>query len=304
MKKSILSKNEAINMKKHYEIRSDFADEAEGCTLSSETFTHEKTTQGHIQSSYIKVLQKENTLGKEVGDYVSVQFEQLFDHEEREQIIKEVCAQLHKMLRSMKLEPKKILIVGLGNRFITSDALGPEVANDILVTAHYYANENHSMLKGTRNVAVIQPGVMGQTGLESCSVVQAVVNSFQPDLVIAVDALATRNVSRINRVIQVNNTGIQPGSGVGNHRAGLSEESLQVPVIAIGVATVTSIGAILKEALQDTDVDFDTIFSQITAPEQLDLVVTPKAMDDELKQLVYLVSESLNRVIHPQYLKL
>lgn len=296
--------NEAINMKKQYEIRSDFADEAEGCTLSSETFTHEKATKGHIQSSYIKVLQKENALGKEVGDYVSVQFEELFDHEEREQIIKEVCSQLHKMLRSMNCDPEKILIVGLGNRFITSDALGPEVANDILVTAHYYANEDRAMLKGTRNVAVIQPGVMGQTGLESFLIVKAVVESYQPDLVIAVDALATRNVARINRVIQVNNTGIQPGSGVGNHRAALNEETLHVPVIAIGVATVTSIGAILQEALQQVEIDAKPVLDQIHSQEQLDLVVTPKSMDDELKQLVYLVSQSLNRVIHPQFLKL
>ena len=126
-------------MKKPYQIRSDFADEADVCTLDHETFTHEKTVRGHIESSYIKVLEKENALGKEIGDYVSVQFEKLFDHEEREAIVKEVCDQLQKMIRSMKLKPKKILIVGLGNRFITSDALGPEVADDILVTAHYYA---------------------------------------------------------------------------------------------------------------------------------------------------------------------
>lgn len=291
-------------MNQHYQIRSDFADEAEGCSLSSDTFTHEKTVNGTIQSSYIKILEKENALGKEVGDYVSVQFEQLFDHDEREKIIDEVCQQLHKMLHSMKCQPEKILIVGLGNRFITSDALGPEVANEIMVTAHYYAYEDKQMLSGTRNVAVIQPGVMGQTGLESFDIVKAVVGNYQPDLVIAVDALATRNVARINRVIQINNTGIQPGSGVGNHRTALNEAGLHVPVIAIGVATVTSIGAILSEALTTANQDADQIFKQIQDQTQLDLVVTPKAMDDELKQLIYLVSESINRIIHPQYLKL
>lgn len=291
-------------MKQHYQIRSDFADEAEGCTLNNETFTHEKNVHGHIQSSYIRVLTKENTLGKEVGDYVSVQFAHLFDHEEREEIIQEVCTQLHKMLRSMKLKPQKILIVGLGNRFITSDALGPEVSDDILVTAHYYANEDKSMLKGTRNVAVIQPGVMGQTGLESMTIVKSVTERFAPDLIIAVDALATRSVSRINRVIQINNTGIQPGSGVGNHRSALNEETLGVPVIAIGVATVTSIGAILSELLSDTQTDKSAILDELRQKEQLDLVVTPKSMDDELKQLAYLVSESINRFVHPQYLKL
>lgn len=291
-------------MKKPYQIRSDFADEADVCTLDHETFTHEKTVRGHIESSYIKVLEKENALGKEIGDYVSVQFEKLFDHEEREAIVKEVCEQLQKMICSMKLKPKKILIVGLGNRFITSDALGPEVADDILVTAHYYAHEDRKMLKGTRNVAVIQPGVMGQTGLESFAIVKSVAEEFQPDLIIAVDALATRSVTRINRVIQINNTGIQPGSGVGNHRSALTQESLGVPVIAIGVATVTSIGAILSELLEQSQISVSDVLDELSQREQLDLVVTPKSMDDELKQLVYLVSQSINRFIHPQYLKL
>lgn len=291
-------------MNKHYQIRTDFADEAEGCTLKQDTFTHEKTVHGNIQSSYIKVLQEENALGKEIGDYVSVQFSELYDHEERENIIQEVLEQLQKMLRSMKIKVKKVLVVGLGNRFITSDALGPEVADDILVTSHYYANEDKKMLKGTRNVAVIQPGVMGQTGLESFAIVKSVCQEFQPDLIIAVDALATRSVSRINRVIQINNTGIQPGSGVGNHRSALTEKSLGIPVIAVGVATVTSIGAILSDLLSESRNDSDAILDELSQRQQLDLVVTPKSMDDELKQLVYLVSQSINRFIHPQYLKL
>lgn len=291
-------------MKQRYQIRTDFADEAEGCTLNQETFTHEKTVHGNIQSSYIKVLQKENALGKEIGDYVSVQFEALYDHEERENIVKEVLDQLLKMQRSMKLKVKKVLVVGLGNRFITSDALGPEVSDDILVTAHYYANEDKKMLKGTRNVAVLQPGVMGQTGLETFAIVKSVCQQFQPDLIIAVDALATRSISRINRVIQINNTGIQPGSGVGNHRSALTQESLGIPVIAVGVATVTSIGAILSDLLSEHMSDYETVLDELSQRQQLDLVVTPKSMDDELKQLVYLVSESINRFVHPQYLKL
>ena len=208
------------------------------------------------------------------------------------------------MLRSMKLKVKKVLVVGLGNRFITSDALGPEVSDDILVTSHYYANEDKKMLKGTRNVAVIQPGVMGQTGLESYAIVKSVCQQFAPDLIIAVDALATRSISRINRVIQINNTGIQPGSGVGNHRSALTQESLGIPVIAIGVATVTSIGAILSDLLSESTLNQHDLLDELSKRQQLDLVVTPKSMDDELKQLVYLVSESINRFVHPQYLKL
>ena len=105
-------------------------------------------------------------------------------------------------------------------------------------------------------------------------------------------------------MIQINNTGIQPGSGVGNHRSALTQESLGVPVIAIGVATVTSIGAILSELLEQSQISVSDVLDELSQREQLDLVVTPKSMDDELKQLVYLVSQSINRFIHPQYLKL
>lgn len=291
-------------MCEHYTIRSDFADEAEACEKTSESFTHEKQQFGTIKSSYIRILKEENILAKEIGDYVSIQFEHLFDHEEREKIVQVICEQMHRMLKNMKLKPKKILVVGLGNRFITSDALGPGVANEILVTAHYYRNEDKEMLKGTRNVAVVQPGVMGQTGLESFAIVESVAKAYEPDLIFAIDALATRNTSRINRVIQINNTGIQPGSGVGNHRAALNEATLGVPVIAIGVATVTSIGAILSESLDMADVDKDAILQRIHEQNHLQLVVTPKSMDDELKHLIYLVSESLNRVLHPKYQEL
>lgn len=291
-------------MVEHYTIRSDFADEAEACEKTNDTFTHEKLQYGTIKSSYIRILKEENVLGKEIGDYVSIQFENLFDHEERENIVKVICEQMHRMLKHMKLKPKKILVVGLGNRFITSDALGPGVANEILVTAHYYRYEDKQMLKGTRNVAVLQPGVMGQTGLESFAIVQSVAKEYEPDLIFAIDALATRNIQRINRVVQINNTGIQPGSGVGNHRCALNETTLGIPVIAVGVATVTSIGAILSESLELADIDKDAVLQNIHEKNHLQLVVTPKSMDDELKHLIYLVSESLNRVIHPDYQKL
>lgn len=291
-------------MKEHYQIRSDFADELDESKEKNDSFTISTSEKEGIKSSYIRVLTKENSLHKEVGDYVSIQFDQLFDHEKSEQIISEVCKALHAMMEAMHLHPEKILVVGLGNRMITSDALGPSVVRDVLVTAHYYAYEDQEMLEGTRNVAAIQPGVMGQTGLESLDVVKSVVQSYQPDVVFAIDALATRNLKRINRVIQINTTGIQPGSGVGNHRKAFNQETLGVPVIAMGIATVTSIGAIVSEALDMVDLAKEEVLQQIHEQNHLDLVVTPKAMDDELKHLAYLLSESINRTLHPQYLQL
>lgn len=287
-----------------YQIRSDFADEILTADIQSKTYEHIEKQNAHIKSNYIKVLQDENELGKVKGDYVSIECNDLYDHEIREEMVEAIQENLEHMVNNMHIKVKKILVVGLGNRFITSDALGPGVANEILVTAHLYAHESRRSLKGTRNVAVLQPGVMGQTGLESLSIVQSVTAMFKPDLVIAIDALATRNLTRINRVVQINNTGIQPGSGVGNHRLALNAQALQIPVIAIGVATVTSIGAILNEALQDVEVSREAILESVYGNEHLDLVVTPKSMDDELKHLIYIVSQSLNRFLHPAFLTL
>lgn len=288
---------------KKYAIRSDFADEIITQDIKSETFEHIEKRNDDIKSNYIKVLQDENELHKAKGEYVSIECHDLDDHSVREHMIDALKENLEQMCENMQLHIQKVLVVGLGNRHITSDALGPGVANEILVTAHLYANENHLDLHGTRNVAVLQPGVMGQTGLESVSIIKSVAKHFCPDLIIAVDALATRNIARINRVVQINNTGIQPGSGVGNHRQALNASSLHVPVIAIGVATVTSIGAILNEALQD-HAQCDEILEVVHDHEHLDLVVTPKSMDDELKHLIYIVSEGMNRFLHPDYLNL
>lgn len=291
--------------KKIYNIRSDFADEVVCREEEEPTYSHVEKESEDIKTNYIRILSDENALGKEKGDYVSIEFKDLYDREHRDKIVDTIIENMGIMLHDMNLdEVEKILVVGLGNRFITSDALGPGCANEIMVTAHLYANEVNELIKGTRNVAVLQPGVMGQTGLESSEIVKSVAATYQPDMIIAIDALATRNTKRINRVIQINNTGIKPGSGVGNHRAALNFETLHIPVIAIGVATVTSIGAILSESLELLELDKDAVLQKIHEQNSLDLVVTPKSMDDELQHLIYVVSRSLNEVLHPDYLSL
>lgn len=287
-----------------YTIRSDFADEFITQDVKEDSYEHIEKQGAYVKSNYIKVLLDENILGKAKGDYVSIECSDIHDHNAREQMVESIVENLHHMSFSQNKEIKKILIVGLGNRFITSDALGPGVANEILVTAHLYEHEDVSSLIGTRDVAVIQPGVMGQTGIESSRIIESVANEYKPDLVLVIDALATRSMDRINRVVQINNTGIQPGSGVGNHRQAINQETLQIPVIAIGVATVTSVGAILHETLQNAKQDMANIMESIRDATHLDLVVTPKSMDDELKQLIYIVSQSINCFVHPNFKEL
>ena len=291
-------------MNQKYTLRSDFADEIITLDTKEKAYEHIQKENEYIRSNYIKVKEDDNGLGKEKGDYVSIEFANLHDHIVRETAIEAIVENLEHMQRNMDIHLSRILIVGLGNRMITSDALGPMAASEVMVTAHLYANEETELLEGTRNVAVLIPGVMGQTGLESFAIVESVKDTYQPDLIIAIDALATRNIARINRVVQLNNTGIQPGSGVGNHRKALNEQSLGIPVIAIGVATVTSVGAILSEALQEAKIDKESVFSYLNDKKRLDMVVTPKSMDDELKQLIYIVSQSINRFLHPDFMNL
>lgn len=288
-------------MKKPYAIRTDFADEEMYIHKKNKTYEHSEQSNEYIRRHCIDVLDKNNDLGKDVGTYVSIECQKMDDQVGRVKMIEAICESLTTMCTEMKLEMNRILVVGLGNRYITSDALGPNVADDILVTSHLYALQDHSTLTGTRNVAVLQPGVMGQTGLETSVIVKAVAQSYHPDLIIVVDALATRNMKRINRVVQINNTGIQPGSGVGNYREPLNAKTMQVPLIAIGVATVTSVGAIIKQTMEDIGALDEQIMDRLNQLKHLDLIVTPKAMDDELKHLVFVVSQSLNYFLHPSY---
>lgn len=214
-------------------------------------------------------------------------------------------------------EDLSVLIVGLGNRQVTPDALGPYVVDNLCVTRHivreygkYAMGMEHANL-----VSAIVPGVMGQTGMETVEIVKGVVDETNPDLVIAIDALAARNSRRLNRTVQIADTGIHPGSGVGNHRNGLTKESLGVPVIAIGVPTVVDAATIVNDTMENLINALETsevlkgvgdVLRTYNAAEKYELVkelisphlngmfVTPKDIDEMVKQISYTVSESLN----------
>lgn len=285
-------------------IRTDFADEVCSMDYKGSSYDHKETSNDYVIVHTINIKDENNELGKQKGSYVSVEFKEMDDAYKREKIIEAFGEQLQTIIDKNQKKIERILVIGLGNKEIVSDALGPNTIDQILVTAHLFELEGVSQEDGVRNVAAIAPGVMGQTGLESASIVHALTKEFKPDIILAVDALATKNTSRINRVIQITDTGIMPGSGVGNHRLAINKESLGVDVIAIGVATVTSIGAIIEESFsvisEDEDMK-DKLFEEIQKQNQLDLMVTPKSMDHELEELVEIVSESINTIIHPNY---
>ena len=185
-------------------------------------------------------------------------------------------------------EELSVLVVGLGNREITPDALGPRVADNMMITRHvirefgkYALGAEHSNL-----ISSIVPGVMAQTGMESLEIIRGVIRETEPDCIVAVDALEARSVKRLNRTIQITNTGINPGSGVGNHRHGLNRESVGIPVIAIGVPTVVDAATIVNDAIsgyyEEVDCTLNSFF------------VTPKDIDESIKRLSFTISEGLN----------
>ena len=186
------------------------------------------------------------------------------------------------------------MVVGLGNREVTPDALGPKVVDNMLITRHviqefgkYALGEEHSNL-----ISSIVPGVMAQTGMESVEIVRGVMKEAQPDYIVAVDALAARSVKRLNRTIQITNTGINPGSGVGNHRAALNQETLGVPVFAIGIPTVVDAATLAADLMEEAgiaDIDED----KLRAGQQ-NLMVTPRDIDQQVRDLAKVVGYGIN----------
>ena len=169
---------------------------------------------------------------------------------------REISCELAKQLKSLMTKEDKeqsILVVGLGNSQITPDSLGPKVVDNLLITRHI-VNEYGKVALGREKIHKISgivPGVMAQTGMEASEIVRGVVAETKPDMVVAIDALAARNTKRLNRTIQIANTGIHPGSGVGNHRNGLTQRSLGVPVIAIGIPTVVECITIINDTIEN-----------------------------------------------------
>ena len=191
-------------------------------------------------------------------------------------------------------EEKSILVVGLGNRDVTADALGPEVIDHLNITRHMLRQFGHAAYscEKVHEISSIVPGVMGKTGMETAEIVRGVVDSTKPDVIVVIDALAARSTRRLTRTIQITNTGIQPGSGVGNHRHSLTEESLGVPVIAIGIPTVVDAATIVNDAighLHQDDPQLQNIFHDMH-----NMYVTAKDIDSTIKRLGFTLSEALN----------
>lgn len=243
-------------------------------------------------------------MGKPIGTYVTMEAPALVEPDEdyHREISECLAEELRQMIPDYDKE-QSILIVGLGNREVTADALGPQVVDNLFVTRHIikeYGKAAYNCSK-INTISSIEPGVMAKTGMETSEIIKGVIHETSPDLLIVIDALAARSTRRLNRTIQITNTGIQPGSGVGNHRNALTQESLGIPVIAIGVPTVVDAATIVGDALEKLmgdDKEFDSLKymgqHRLTFAELNNMYMTGKDIDAVIKRVSFTVSEGIN----------
>lgn len=270
------------------------------------------------------IIETENgarTMGKPVGTYLTIEAPALAVPDDDSHM--EIAGELYRHLRELvdKNRPGKkdlsVLVVGLGNREVTPDALGPYVADHLNVTRHVVKEYGKYAMgvDAADLVSAVVPGVMGQTGMESAEIIRGIVKETNPDLVIAVDALAARNSRRLNRTVQIADTGIHPGSGVGNHRNGITKEALGVPVIGIGVPTVVDAATIVNDTMENfiraleaseslngvgevlrsySAAEKYEFVKELIAPHLNGMFVTPKDVDEMIRHISHTISEALN----------
>ena len=317
-------------MVEKYNIRTDLAleekerfesdqVEVQGVVLEEE---YDKEREIRVTTVRIETENGAKTMGKPVGTYLTIEAPNLSSPDEG--IHREVSEELAKYLIEVmkKIIPesehdKEVLVTGLGNRQATPDALGPYVADNLNVTRHIVKEYGKYAALEEMNcvVSAIVPGVMAQTGMETAEIIKGVVRETKPDLLIVIDALAARNSRRLNRTIQIADTGINPGSGVGNYRNAITKETIGVPVIAIGVPTVVDAVTIVSDTMENLLSALETseslkgvglvlggyseaekyeLIKELIAPNLNSMFMTPKDIDETVKRLSYTISEGLN----------
>ena len=256
-----------------------------------------------VRTTVVKIVTENGakSMGRPQGTYITIEAPELSTQDEdyHREISEEISTHLRKLIDLEK--EKSVLVIGLGNAAITADALGPQVVDNLLMTRHIIKEYGLRGIKHEKmhRISGIAPGVMAQTGMETAEIVQGIVSETKPDVVVAIDALAARSVRRLSRTIQITDTGIHPGSGVGNHRNGLTEENLQVKVIGIGVPTVVDAATIVHDSmahLLDTleETEQKEFLDEMIAPNLYSMFVTPKDVDETIKYLSFTISEGLN----------
>ncbi len=275
-----------------------------------------------IKISRVRVVSPtgEASIGKPMGNYITLEVPRMNENDQT--LYEDVCKALAKELTGiLQLKEKStILIVGLGNWNVTPDALGPKVVSSVMVTRHLLEYVPEQVDNGVRPVCAVAPGVLGITGIETGEIIKGIVDRIKPDVIIAIDALASRKMDRVNTTIQIADTGIAPGSGVGNKRMELSKDTLGIPVIAVGVPTVVDaatmandtidlvIDKMIEQAKQGSEfynmlksIERDEkyqLIQEVLNPYVGSLIVTPKEVDETIEKVSKIVANGLNIALH------
>lgn len=286
----------ALEDKERYE-----SDDVEISGVSVEEFFDEEH---EIRVTEVKILTENGAkaMRKPIGTYITMEMANLaLPDEEYHQAVAGELARYVGNIMKLNKEEYTALVVGLGNRDVTPDALGPHTVECLNVTRHIVKEYGKYALgeDASQMVSAIAPGVMAQTGMETYEIIKGIVETIKPDVVFVIDALAARNTKRLNRTIQIADTGIHPGSGVGNHRNEISHETLGVPVIAIGVPTVVDAATIVRDTMEnlistlDNDDKYEMV-QDLIAPHLYGMFVTPKDIDESIDRIGATIAEGLN----------
>lgn len=273
----------------------------------------------NIKIERVKITNEngEKAIGKPMGNYITIDIKKLkiAQDEELKKASETLANELRKVIDEHIDKKGEILVVGLGNIYVTPDALGPKVINNIEVTRHIINYLPQYVEEGTRMVSAISPGVLGTTGIETLEILKGIVDNTNPKLVIVIDALASRSIERISSTIQISDTGIVPGAGVGNTRAELSIKTLGIPVIAIGIPTVVETAVLVNDSLDlfitklQEEAKSNDYLNQLKAednyeeirealdPNDYNLIVTPKEIDELIENMATVVSGGINNAV-------
>lgn len=317
-------------MVEKYKIRTDLAMEqkerfeSDHVEVSGVVLEEEYDEEKEIKITTVRI-ETENgakAMGKPVGTYLTLEAPNMAAADEgyHREISETLAGFLEKYMNDTEENQEKgysVLVVGLGNREVTPDALGPYVVDQLNVTRHIVQEYGRYAVGkgGSRIVSAIVPGVMAQTGMESAEIIRGIVNETTPDLIMVIDALAARSTKRLNRTIQISDAGIYPGAGVGNHRSEITKDTMGIPVIAIGVPTVVDAATIVNDTMENFIMALETsetlkgvgvvlqgynsaekyeLVKELIAPHLNGMFVTPKDIDDTVRRISYTISEAMN----------
>ena len=287
------------------ELREGISEDDErlkGVTVREEYYKHRKV---HVSTVRIADASGAEAMGRSIGTYITVEAKGLAEGEERLRrfVAETLSAQLLQLMKEVNGAAKEILVVGLGNREATPDALGPVTIDELVVTRHLILQLGEEFRKKYHltSFCALAAGVLAQTGMESGEIIKSVVEELHPDIVIAIDALASRSTERLGTTVQITDTGIYPGAGIGNNRQALNKETLGIPVIAVGVPTVVDAATILRERMGAylrkkgvPEAECEEILTEAGEGDGQVLFVTPKGIDELVRRAGETVAEAIN----------